>query len=388
MMLNTMMKNFLFTLLLVSLTMVTGKLLANQPGAPEIEAKSYILIDYLTGKVLLESEAEQVLPPASLTKIMTSYVVSDELKKGNISPDDKVLISENAWAQNPKLKGSSLMFVEVNKYVSVDELHKGIVISSGNDASIAMAEHISGTEDAFAKLMNQHALALGLDNTYFANSTGLPADGHQTSAKDLAKLSQALIRNFPEDYRIYAEKEYTYNKITQQNRNTLLKDQSMQVDGLKTGHTEEAGFGLVSSAVKDEMRLIAVVMGAESKAKRASESRKILNHGFRFYTNITPFKGGASLKNARVWKGEANEFAVGLAQDATLTILKTDKERLKANYIIDSELIAPIRKGQKVGEVFFKIDGKEIMKMPMVALEEVPEAGFFGRMWDGIKLWF
>lgn len=361
---------------------------ANQPGAPEIEAKSYILMDYQTGKIILESNADEKLPPASLTKIMTSYIVSDELVKANIAADDKVLISENAWAQNPKLKGSSLMFVEVNKYVPVEDLHKGIVIQSGNDASIAMAEHISGTENAFANLMNQHANRLGMNNSSFKNSTGLPAGGHLTTARDLAVLSRALIRDFPEDYSIYAEREYSYNNITQQNRNTLLKDQSLTVDGLKTGHTEEAGYCLVSSAIEDDRRLIAVVMGTDSKAKRASESRKLLHHGFRFYTNVTPFKGGKALRNARVWKGEMNEFPVGLAQDAVLTLLKSEKGALKANYTLNSEIIAPIRKGQKVGEVFFKVGGKEVKRMPMIALVDVPEAGFLGRMWDSIKLWF
>lgn len=382
---NKSLRNLIVATALVSSFVTVA---ANNPGAPEIDARSYILIDYQTGKVLLESNADQALPPASLTKIMTGYIVSDELAKANITNDDKVLISENAWAQNPKLKGSSLMFVEVNKYVPVDDLHKGIVIQSGNDASIAMAEHIAGSESAFAVLMNQHAERLGMHSSNFKNSTGLPAEGHMTTARDLATLSRALIRDFPEDYGIYAGSEFTYNNITQQNRNTLLKDQSLKVDGLKTGHTEAAGYCLVSSAVNNDMRLIAVVMGADSKAKRASESRKLLNHGFRFYTNVTPFKGGKSLKNARVWKGEVNEFPVGLAQDATLTMLKANKDKLKANYTLNPELIAPIKKGQVVGQVFFKIDGKEVKKMPMVALADVPEAGFFGRMWDGIKLWF
>ncbi|NVJ65553.1 MAG: D-alanyl-D-alanine carboxypeptidase [Gammaproteobacteria bacterium] len=385
---KSLLKRSLKKLLIVTGFVSGVAIAANNPGAPEIDARSYILMDFETGKVLLESNADQALPPASLTKIMTGYIVSDELAKANISNDDKVLVSENAWAQNPKLKGSSLMFIEVNKYVPMDDLHKGIVIQSGNDASIAVAEHISGTESAFANLMNQHAKRLGMSNTHFENSTGLPADGHLTTARDLAILSRALIQDFPEDYTIYAGREFTYNNITQQNRNTLLNDQGLKVDGLKTGHTEEAGYCLVSSAVNDEMRLIAVVMGTDSKAKRASESRKLLNHGFRFYTNVTPFEGGKSLKNARVWKGEVNEFPVGLAQDATLTLLKADKEKLKANYTLNPEIIAPVKKGQIVGEVFFKIDGKEIKKMPMVALADVPEAGFFGRMWDSIKLWF
>lgn len=361
---------------------------ANQPAAPEIKASSYILMDYRTGQVLVHNNAKQALPPASLTKIMTSYVISDELAKGNISAADKVFISENAWAQNPKLKGSSLMFVEVNKYVELDDLHKGIVIQSGNDASIAVAEHISGTEAAFAELMNHHAKRLGMSQTHFENSTGLPANGHLTTAYDLGLLARSLIRDFPEDYAIYSDLEFTYNGITQANRNDLLKDKGLTVDGLKTGHTEEAGYCLVSSAVKDDMRLIAVVMGTESKAARANESRKLFNYGFRFYTSVTPFKAGQTLKKSRVWKGQKEEFAVGLAQDALLTLLKVDKAHLKANYSLDKEIIAPIRKGQKVGELYFSIKDKKVLRLPMVALEPVEEAGFMGRTWDSIKLWF
>ncbi|WP_376707954.1 D-alanyl-D-alanine carboxypeptidase family protein [Kangiella sp. TOML190] len=371
-----------------SALLVSSPLMAASPALPNIEAKSFLLMDYETGQVLVQNNADEPLPPASLTKIMTSYIISDELEKGAIKSDDKVLISENAWAQNPKLKGSSLMFVEVNKYVLVDDLLKGIVIQSGNDASIAMAEHIAGTEDAFAELMNVHAKRLGMKSTHYENSTGLPDEGHLTTAKDLAVLSRALIEDFPADYALYSEREYRYNGITQQNRNDLLKDQGLQVDGLKTGHTEEAGYCLVSSAVNDETRLIAVVMGTDSNAKRTSESRKLLNYGFRFYTNVTPFEGGKTLKKVRVWKGEENEFAAGLAEDATISLLKSDKANLKANYVLTPELIAPIAKGQKVGEVTFKVNGKVVKKMPMVALEAVQEAGFFGRMWDSVKLWF
>ncbi|NVK22138.1 MAG: D-alanyl-D-alanine carboxypeptidase [Kangiellaceae bacterium] len=361
---------------------------AAQPGNPSIAAKSYLLMDYDTGQILLEENAGQLLPPASLTKMMTSYIIADELHKGNISNEDQVLITENAWAQNPKLKGGSLMFVEVNKYVSVEDLHRGIVIQSGNDASIAMAEHISGTEDAFADLMNKHAERLGMKDTFFVNSTGLPADGHITTARDLAILAHALIKDFPEDYGLYAEKEFTFNKITQQNRNELLNDKGLGVDGIKTGHTEEAGYCLVSSAEKGNMRLISVVMGTDSKAARASQSRKLLNHGFRFYTNVKPFTAGQELKKARVWKGDKEEFSVGLAQNAHLTILKTQQDQLQANYTINKQIMAPIKKGQIVGEVFFKIGEQEVKRMPMVALENVEEAGFFGRMWDSMKLWF
>ena len=361
---------------------------AAKPGVPKIDARSYVLVDYATGEVLVEKNSDQQLPPASLTKLMTSYIIADELSKGSIGNSDEVLISENAWAQNPKLKGSSLMFVEVNKYVPLEDLHKGIVIQSGNDASIAMAEHIAGTEDAFAEVMNAQAKSLGMQSSHFENSTGLPAKGHLTTARDLSKLATALIKNFPQDYSLYAQKEFTYNGITQQNRNALLSDTSMLVDGLKTGYTEEAGYCLVSSAVKNEMRLVSVVMGADSKAARATESRKLLNYGFRFYTSVTPYKAGQSLKTARIWKGEAEQFKVGLAQDAKITLLKTDKANLKASYSLNQEITAPIRRGQVVGQLILKIADKEVKRLPMVALESVEEAGFFGRMWESIKLWF
>ena len=361
---------------------------AIQPGKPNVDARSYLLMDYQTGHIIMENNADQKLPPASLTKMMTSYIIGDQIHKGNLSMDDKVLVSENAWAQNPRLKGGSLMFIEVNKYVRVEDLYRGIIIQSGNDASIAMAEHIAGTEEAFADLMNQYAAKLGMKNTHFENSTGWPAEGHVTTARDLAILARALIRDFPEDYAIYAEREFTYNGIKQRNRNELLSDPSLNVDGLKTGHTEEAGYCLVASAEKDEMRLISVVMGTDSEAERASESRKLLNFGFRFYTNIKPFKAGQSLRTARVWKGEEEEVSVGLAEDAALTLLKSQKDQIQANYTIQSELIAPIRRGQVVGQVFFKIGDQELKRMPLVALENVEEAGFFGRMWDSMKLWF
>jgi D-alanyl-D-alanine carboxypeptidase (penicillin-binding protein 5/6) len=361
---------------------------AVQPGKPNVDASSWLLMDYETGNVIMEENADERLPPASLTKMMTSYIIADQLHKGNINNDDKVLISENAWAQNPKLKGSSLMFVEVNKYVSVEDLHRGIVIQSGNDASIAMAEHIAGSEEAFADLMNQYAKRLGMNKTHFMNSTGLPHEQHMTTARDLGKLARALINDFPEDYSLYAEREFTYNGITQQNRNELLGDTTLGVDGIKTGHTEAAGYCLVSSAEKKGMRLVAVIMGTDSMGARASESRKLLNFGFRFYTNVKAFAAGKALKQAEVWKGEEEQVGVGLAQDAVLTVLKTEKDQLKANYKLNGKLMAPIKKGQVVGEVYFNMGDKVVKRMPMVALNNVEEAGFFGRMWDSMALWF
>ncbi|AKE52956.1 D-alanyl-D-alanine carboxypeptidase family protein [Kangiella geojedonensis] len=366
----------------------SGVAAAIQPAKPSVDASSWLLMDFETGQIIIEENADQQLPPASLTKMMTSYIIADQLHKGNISEQDKVLISENAWAQNPKLKGSSLMFVEVNKYVTVEDLHRGIVIQSGNDASIAMAEHIAGSEEAFADLMNQYAKRLGMNSTHFMNSTGLPHEQHNTTARDLAKLARALIIDFPEDYSLYAEREFKYNGITQQNRNELLGDTTLGVDGIKTGHTEAAGYCLVSSAEKQGMRLISVVMGTDSMGSRASESRKLLNYGFRFYTNVKAFTAGKSLKQAEVWKGEEELVGVGLAQDAVLTVLKSEKDQLKANYKLNGKLMAPIQKGQVVGEVYFQMGDKVVKRMPMVALDKVEEAGFFGRMWDSMALWF
>ncbi len=384
-----MKRNFLNIVVLgLVLWAFSGVAAAIQPAKPSVDASSWLLMDFETGQIIIEENADQQLPPASLTKMMTSYIIADQLHKGNISDDDKVLISENAWAQNPKLKGSSLMFVEVNKYVTVEDLHRGIVIQSGNDASIAMAEHIAGSEEAFADLMNQYAKRLGMNSTHFMNSTGLPHEQHNTTARDLAKLARALIIDFPEDYSLYAERELKYNGITQQNRNELLGDTTLGVDGIKTGHTEAAGYCLVSSAEKQGMRLISVVMGTDSMGSRASESRKLLNYGFRFYTNVKAFAAGKPLKQAEVWKGEEELVGVGLAQDAVLTVLKSEKDQLKANYKLSGKLMAPIQKGQVVGEVYFQMGDKVVKRMPMVALNKVEEAGFFGRMWDSMALWF
>lgn len=385
-----MKRNYLVLLVIVGVVLWAASSVANaiQPRKPNVAASSWILMDYETGNVIMEEAADEPLPPASLTKMMTSYIIADQLHKGNISLEDQVLISKNAWAQNPKLRGGSLMFVEVNKYVSVDDLHRGIVVQSGNDASIAMAEHIAGSEEAFADLMNQYAKRLGMNSTHFMNSTGLPDENHISTARDLAKLARALIADFPEDYSLYAEREFTYNGITQKNRNELLGDTTLGVDGIKTGHTEEAGYCLVSSAEKQGMRLISVVLGADSMAARASESRKLLNFGFRFYTNVKAFAGGKALNQAQVWKGEEEKVGVGLAQDAVLTVLKSEKDELKANYKLSGKLIAPIKKGQVVGEVYFSMGDEVIKRLPMVALDNVEEAGFFGRMWDSMALWF
>ena len=358
------------------------------PSAPALSAKSYVLMDYDSGKMIVEHNADMPVPPASLTKMMTSYVVSAELAAGNLKLTDQVHISENAWAQNPLFKGSSLTWVEVNTKVSVDDLLKGVIIQSGNDASVALAEHIAGSEDVFAELMNQHARKLGMLNTHFVNSNGLPADGHTTTAKDLAILTAAMIRDYPEDYVLYKEKWYTYNSIKQPNRNSLLWDESLNVDGVKTGHTEAAGYCLVSSATKNSMRLIAVVMGTNSKNTRKVESKKLLSYGFRFFETVKPLQAGKLLHQQKIWMGDKEIIDLGIAQDIYLTIPRGKAKSLKARYVVEKDIEAPINKGQLVGKVFFSLDNQDLAEYPLVALEEIKEAGFLGRMSDSISRWF
>ena len=279
------------------------------PKAPAIAAKSYILIDHNSNKILAQNNADEPMAPASITKVMTAYVIFSELEEGNIKLDDMVTVSKKAW----KTQGSR-MFIKVNSKVSVQDLLQGMIIQSGNDASVALAEHIAGSEDTFAALMNQHAKELGMTNTHFLNSTGLPDPEHKTSAKDLAILANALIKRFPEYYKWYSTREFTYNKITQPNRNKLLwRDNS--VDGMKTGFTEDAGYCLLSSAKRNNMRLVSVVLGTKSTGARAQESQKLLNYGFRFYESHVIYPVGKALKNIRIYKGAHEQLPVGVAKD-------------------------------------------------------------------------
>ncbi len=360
------------------------------PAAPELSAKAFVLMDFNSGKIIASSNETLSLPPASLTKMMTAYIIDYEIEQGNIKADDEVTVSENAWAKN--FPESSKMFIEPGKSVTVEQLHKGIVIQSGNDASVAIAEHIAGAEDAFAQLMNSHAKQLGLSDTHFVNSMGLPDPEHYTTALDMAKLAQAVIGDFPEGYKIYSQKKYEYNGISQLNRNRLLWDKSMQVDGLKTGHTEEAGYCLVTSATKDKMRLIAVVMGTNSEQARKQESKKILNWGFRFYRTVSPLEAGKTLHKIKVWYGEEEQLNVGIVAPVFLTIPKNKVKDLKAEFVSEENVEAPIKKGQVVGKLFFRIDGKDIHEMPLVALTDMEEGGFFSRVgdWFGLKMdsWF
>ncbi len=380
----TLVKSAIVLASLVSVSAVN----AIVPKAPSLAAKSYILIDYKSGKVIAENNPDMLVAPASLTKMMTGYVVSHELEAGNISADDIVTISNNAYAQNPVFKGSSLMWLEVGKQVKVSELIKGLIVSSGNDAAVALAEHVAGSESGFTELMNHHAAKLGLTNTYFENSHGLSASEHKTTARDMAKLGMALIKDFPEEYKLYKQRSYKYNNIETYNRHPLLTDPTMLVDGIKTGHTEEAGYCLVSSALKGDMRLVSVVMGSNSKQSRKAESKKLLAHGFRFYETVNPLQAGKVLHKPRIWMGEKDEIELGIADDIFVTIPRGKAKSLKAHFVVKKDLSAPITEKQEAGKVFFTIGKDTVAEFPLVALETIPEAGFFGRTADSVSRWF
>jgi D-alanyl-D-alanine carboxypeptidase (penicillin-binding protein 5/6) len=354
------------------------------PAPPQINAKGYFLVDFTTGKVIAEGEADTKLAPASLTKMMTSYVIGLEVENGNISLDDEVTISEKAWAKN--FPDSSKMFIEVGKQVTVEDLNRGIIIQSGNDACVAMAEHIAGSEAAFADLMNAHAQKLSMTNTRFINSHGLDTNEHYTTPRDMATLGVALIRDVPAEYALYAEKSFTYNGIKQYNRNSLLWDENLNVDGIKTGHTSDAGYSLVTSAKKGNMRLVSVVMGTKSERSRATESRKLLNYGFRFFETVTPYKAGDSFVEQRIWMGHKETVSLGILEDTPITIPRGQMKNLKANFELDQTLEAPIEKGVKVGTLFLQLDGEDIAQYPLVTLEEINEGSFFSRIYDYIRL--
>ncbi|EGQ8104271.1 serine hydrolase [Vibrio parahaemolyticus] len=356
------------------------------PDAPQIAAKGYVLMDYHSGKVLAEKEMNTKLSPASLTKMMTSYVIGQELARGNISEDDEVTISKNAWAKN--FPDSSKMFIEVGTTVKVRDLNRGIIIQSGNDACVAMAEHIAGSEDAFVDLMNAWANTLGMKNSHFANVHGLDNSELYSTPYDMALLGKALIRDVPDEYRVYSEKKFTYNGITQYNRNGLLWDKSMNVDGIKTGHTSNAGYSLVSSATEGQMRLVAVVMGTKDANARKSESKKLLSYGFRFFETVAPHKAGETFVEEKVWMGNKDTVALGLDQDTYVTLPRGEAKNLKASFVLEKELEAPINKGDVVGKLYYQIDGEDIAEYPLMALETVEQGSLFSRLWDYIVLLF
>ncbi|EGQ8731919.1 D-alanyl-D-alanine carboxypeptidase [Vibrio parahaemolyticus 49] len=353
------------------------------PNAPELSSRGYVLMDYHTGKVLVERDAEKRLNPASLTKLMTAYVAGQEVNAGNISLDDQVVISRNAWAKN--FPDSSKMFIEVNTSVSLSDLYRGLVVQSGNDASVAIAEHVAGSEAGFVSLMNSWASQLGLTNSSFTNPHGLDSEGLYSTPHDIAKLGQAIIRDLPDIYPMYSETSFTYNGITQYNRNGLLRDRSMNVDGMKTGYTSGAGYSLATSATNGDMRLIAVVMGAKSQSVRESESKQLLSYGFRFYDTLMPTAAGTDIANARVWMGQKDELKVGVNRDVYLTLPKGDVNKLKAEVEYNGDLLAPIAQDQVVGTLLYKVDGKVVKETELVALEPVEEGGIFKRIMDWFK---
>ena len=352
------------------------------PAPPSLAAKAWLLIDHNSGRVLVEHNSQLAVEPASLTKMMTAYVVLYAMRDGSVSAEDKVRVSEKAW----RMKGSR-MFIEVNSLVSVDELLRGMIIQSGNDASVALAEHVAGSEEAFVHLMNQHAATLGMTGTHFTNSTGWPDENHYTTPRDLAILSRALIRDFPDHYSWYRIKEYTYNNIRQFNRNRLLWLDD-RVDGIKTGHTESAGYCLVASAQQKDMRLISVVLGTDSEKVRATASRKLLNYGFRFYETFLLHHAKEPLHNMRIWKGETETVPLGLQDDLYITIPRGQRKKVKANMTVETMLVAPAQKGQTYGSVNIMLGEEELSTQPLVALEDVPEGGLWRQTVDSIKLMF
>ncbi|MDK8464568.1 D-alanyl-D-alanine carboxypeptidase family protein [Marinobacter sp. SS13-12] len=352
------------------------------PSPPQIGASSYILMDPLSGRIIMEENSHERLPPASLTKMMTAYILERELDEGRIAMSDMVPISVNAW----RTEGSRT-FVQEGTQVSVEDLLKGVIIQSGNDASVALAEFVAGSEDAFVDIMNQQAQILGMNESSFANATGLPSQDHFSTAYDLALLAKAIINDYPENYPLYAQKHFTFNNIRQPNRNSLLwRDDS--VDGLKTGHTEEAGYCLVASAKRNDTRMIAVVMGTDSTAARAQEVQKMLNYGFRYYQTERLFRNGQELLEAKVWGGESDSLSVGLMKDVHVTIPRGSRDSLESTVEMDSVIKAPVSKGDELGRVTVKLDDEVLVDQPVLALSDVPEGGFFKRIWDAIKLFF
>ncbi len=370
-------------ILLLSLLIISQNLTAAPiPAAPKIAASGYLLIDHHSGRVLAEQNSDQRLEPASLTKIMTAYIVLQELQQGNIKLTDMVTISNKAW-RTP----GSRMFIEVGKQVSIEDLLKGMMIQSGNDASVALAEHIAGSEEVFAGMMNSQATQLGMQGTNFINSTGLPHTDHYTTAHDLSLLTAATIREFPELYKWYAIKEFTFGDIQQYNRNKLLW-QDKSVDGVKTGHTESAGYCLVASAKRNDMRLTSIVMGTASESARAKESKSLLNYGFRFFETHRLYGAGESLSKVRVWKGEKEQLMVGLERDLFITIPRNQYEKLQAKMVINRKISAPVKQGSELGRVEITLDGKPFTEAPLVALSSVAAGNLWRQALDSTLLWF
>lgn len=371
--------------LVVGVSFSVGAVMANAAiEPPEMANTAYILMDYNTGEILAQKNADTPLPPASLTKMMTSYIIEQRLSSGDLSEDEAVLMSKNAWCRGSS--SQSCMYVPVNQTASVIDMLRGIIIQSGNDASKAMAEHIAGSEASFAILMNEQAEKLGMTNTNFLNSTGMPDAGHESSAHDLAILARAIIQNSGDYYNLYSEKEFTYNGITQGNRNALLATDNT-VDGLKTGHTNAAGYCLVASSNREDMRLISVIMGTKSQQARADQSRELLNWGFGHFTTVTKAPAGQFITKLPVWFGDADE--VELVTGGNLQILTTKTQKNKITTVVDipDSIEAPIKKGQQIGTMMAVMDGKAVASIPIVATTDVEQSGFISRMWQHVVRW-
>ena len=367
---------FSISALLMVLNSIASAVNIPVPEAPDINASAYILMDHNTGKVVAEKNADETKDPASITKLMTAYAIYAALERGDISLNDDVLISEKAWRAI-----GSRMFIEVNKRVNLDLLLQGLIVQSGNDASIALAEHIAGDEASFADLMNHTAQQLGLKNTHFVNATGLTDPGHYTTARDIALLSSAIIRDFPEEYKRYKQKQFTYNGIKQYNRNKLLW-RDATVDGLKTGHTEAAKFCLASSALREDMRLISVVLGAPTKEARATQSQSLLNYGFRFYKTNTLYTAGQQLIEKRVRFGVEKQLSLGVAEDILVTTARSHYKNIKPSIELASEIIAPISKGQVLGTVRIQLGDETLAEYPLVALQDIAEGSWWQKLMD------
>jgi serine-type D-Ala-D-Ala carboxypeptidase (penicillin-binding protein 5/6) len=352
------------------------------PGAPNLDATGYVLLDATSGKILAEKNSSQRMPPASLTKLMSMYIISNAIKNGQIHMDDKVRISTKAW----KTEGSR-MFVKAGDEVPVKDLVQGVIVASGNDATVALAEYIAGTEEAFVSMMNEQAKLLGMNNSHFVESTGLPNKDHYSTAHDLALLTQAYIKNFPEDYSFYSEKWFVYNGIKQPNRNRLLW-RFQYADGLKTGHTTEAGYCLVSSAKKDGMRLISVVLGEPSDNSRTEDSMRLLTYGFRFFETHKLYSASAPVVEARVWQGEKSETPLGITEDLYVTVPTGQYKRLQANLQLNNPLKAPIIRGQSYGNINIMLGNQVIASKPLIALDNNPQGSLWRRAADTVKFNF
>lgn len=369
----------LWTMLILALLASPARAMA-VPQAPQVPVRGYILMDFQSGYTLAQRNADERLEPASITKLMTAYILYKALEDNTIALTDKIRVSEKAW----RMEGSR-MFIEVDSWVTLEDLLMGMVVQSGNDATVALAEHMAGSEDAFVSLMNQEAKQLGLSQSHFSNSTGLPDPEHYMTAQDIATLVRAIITEFPEHYERYSIKEYTYNDIRQYNRNRLLW-QDETVDGVKTGHTESAGYCLVSSAQRDDMRLISVVLGAEAERNRFSASRSLLNYGFRFFETHRLYSAERALTQVRIWKGQTDNLPLGLAKDLYVTIPKGQYDAMQASMRVNDIVQAPAEKGASFGTVTITLSDETVATSPLIALRDVAEAGFMGRLFDQMRL--